>query len=83
LSNVKTLRLTFFVAIIRQFAKRRQFVERNEPGKGRLTYHVHPGPSRSNFLAQRRYGRGAIHDHIDVERFELDAAADATGLVGR
>ena len=30
-------------------------------------------------------GRGlkAPHDHIDVERIELDAAADATGLVGR
>src|SRR3984957_12060808 len=30
-------------------------------------------------------GRGlkAPHDHIDVERIELDAAADTTGLIGR
>ena len=30
-------------------------------------------------------GRGlkAPHDHIDVERIKLEAAADATGLVGR
>jgi hypothetical protein len=30
-------------------------------------------------------GRGlkAPHDHIDVEQIELEAAADATGLVGR
>jgi hypothetical protein len=30
-------------------------------------------------------GRGlkASHDHVDVERIELDAAADTTGLIGR
>jgi hypothetical protein len=28
-------------------------------------------------------GLKAPHDHIDVERIELDAGADATGLVGR
>jgi hypothetical protein len=34
---------------------------------------------------RRVAGRGlkAPHDHIDVERIELDAAADATDLVGR
>jgi hypothetical protein len=30
-----------------------------------------------------RPGFKAPHDHIDVERIELDAAADATGLAGR
>jgi hypothetical protein len=31
----------------------------------------------------RDLGLKAPHDHIDVERIALDAAADATGLIGR
>jgi hypothetical protein len=37
--------------------------------------------SRRKLLVAGR-GLKAPHDHIDVERIELDAAADATGLIG-
>jgi hypothetical protein len=42
---------------------------------------VSPGLEENRLVAGR--GLKAPHDDIDVERIELDAAADATGLVGR